>query len=148
MSMSSLVEIRDLLATERVKRIQKHDTYILDWNTGYVCSDLVTSLLQVVNRRDKLIVKTSSVFKLNASCLNNLQHVCKYQVAAGLMKPMTWSSLMTNLHQATILDKTVNKIHWNFREIRLTDFFGVLPLLCPARNVSSDCYLRILNVIR
>ena len=66
MSMSSLVEIRDLLATERVKQIQKHDTYILDWNTGYVCSDLVTSLLQVVKRRDKLIVKTSSVCKLNA----------------------------------------------------------------------------------
>ena len=46
------------------------------------CSGLMTtSLLHVI----KLILKTSYFYKLDVSCFNNFQQVCKYPVASSLI---------------------------------------------------------------
>ena len=48
------------------------------------CSGLmITSLLQVVNRLDASCLSRLFIHKLDASCFNNLQQVCKYKRATN-----------------------------------------------------------------
>ena len=46
---------------------------------------MITSLLQVVHRLDPSGLSRICIHKLDASCFNNLQQVCKYQVASSLI---------------------------------------------------------------
>ena len=72
------------------------------------CSGLmITSLLQVVNSLDASWLSRLSIYKLDVSCFNNLQQVCKYQVTTSKFL-QTWCYLMKPVKPTTWIKSVVS----------------------------------------
>ena len=125
----------------------------------HVHYDLVmTSLLQVVNRLDASSLSRCFIHKLDtASCFNNLQQVCKYQVASSMISTDLCNSMkLTGLMQCawiklmnskTCVKSVASLAGFNNHEVKLymfkTDVLlrDVKELQCFAGKIFEFCPL-------